>query len=386
MRDAFLRAILESPEDDTTRLVFADWLDDNGELERAEFIRLQIRMEHLHRPSAEWDEAATREAELGTKLFGHLDSLGLEGLEFRRGFISSVTSGVLDFRDFAERLSAQDAPAFALRLQETLRDRKVLYDDDEAYDAAFGEAATRPAIQRCVSLDLPCLGIAPVRNLLSSPHWTNLRRLNAPESEAGPAFHRLDAPTFANLRWLNLSGSNSACGCAEIAVIAHGQHAANLEYLDFSANRMHGDDLKRLDESRCLNKLHFLNISENDVSDFDVSYFLFCGRGLPALKEFDLSRCFGDLTDLADAVIEQTKEDLELDGTEFRPLLPRLSKLWLRGNRITDAGAQALANYPKEMSLTLLDLSDNPVGEDGKRALRKRFGEGVCVFEGGGED
>ena len=37
--DAFLQAILESPDDDTPRLVYADWLDEHGQSDRAEFIR-----------------------------------------------------------------------------------------------------------------------------------------------------------------------------------------------------------------------------------------------------------------------------------------------------------------------------------------------------------
>ena len=40
--EPFLRAICENPEDDTVRLVYADWLDENGDPERAEFIRLQV--------------------------------------------------------------------------------------------------------------------------------------------------------------------------------------------------------------------------------------------------------------------------------------------------------------------------------------------------------
>jgi uncharacterized protein (TIGR02996 family) len=39
MREAFLQAIIDDPDDDTPRLIFADWLDENGEPERAEFIR-----------------------------------------------------------------------------------------------------------------------------------------------------------------------------------------------------------------------------------------------------------------------------------------------------------------------------------------------------------
>lgn len=41
-REQLLRAILEQPDDDTVRLAFADCLDENGDHDRAEFIRLQI--------------------------------------------------------------------------------------------------------------------------------------------------------------------------------------------------------------------------------------------------------------------------------------------------------------------------------------------------------
>lgn len=38
-REALLAAVRESPDDDLPRLVFADWLDDRGESDRAAFIR-----------------------------------------------------------------------------------------------------------------------------------------------------------------------------------------------------------------------------------------------------------------------------------------------------------------------------------------------------------
>src|SRR5262249_34916611 len=160
---------------------------------------------------------------------------------------------------------------------------------------------------------------------LSSPYFTNLRRLNAPGSEAGHAFHGLDSPTFANLRWLNIRESSSAGGDAEIAVFTGSPHMRNLEYLEFSSNGMHGDDLLRLNESRSLHKLEHLDISENDLTGFDVSWVLFCGGGLPSLKDLDLSGCFGDLTDLTDAVIEDS-EECASDGRPFLPLLTRLSR------------------------------------------------------------
>ena len=43
-RDAMLAAIIANPADDLPRLVYADWLDENGESERAEFIRIQIML------------------------------------------------------------------------------------------------------------------------------------------------------------------------------------------------------------------------------------------------------------------------------------------------------------------------------------------------------
>src|SRR5690349_19170012 len=49
---ALLAAIWEDPYDDSVRLVYADWLDENGQPERAEFIRVQIELARFD----EWDE------------------------------------------------------------------------------------------------------------------------------------------------------------------------------------------------------------------------------------------------------------------------------------------------------------------------------------------
>lgn len=42
--DALLATILTQPAEDTPRLVYADWLEENGQPERAEFIRLQVNL------------------------------------------------------------------------------------------------------------------------------------------------------------------------------------------------------------------------------------------------------------------------------------------------------------------------------------------------------
>ena len=48
-RDALLASVLASPDDDAPRLVYADWLEEHGEPERAEFVRRQCRGQEPNR-------------------------------------------------------------------------------------------------------------------------------------------------------------------------------------------------------------------------------------------------------------------------------------------------------------------------------------------------
>jgi len=49
-QDALLRSILTSPQDDTPRLVYADWLEENGDGARSEFVRVQVELARLGPP------------------------------------------------------------------------------------------------------------------------------------------------------------------------------------------------------------------------------------------------------------------------------------------------------------------------------------------------
>jgi uncharacterized protein (TIGR02996 family) len=46
-RKQLLAAIRANPDDDAPRLVFADWLEENGEPDFAEFIRVEIERDRL---------------------------------------------------------------------------------------------------------------------------------------------------------------------------------------------------------------------------------------------------------------------------------------------------------------------------------------------------
>jgi uncharacterized protein (TIGR02996 family) len=51
--EQFLQAIIACPDEDTPRLIYADWLEEQGDSLRAEFIRLQVRAALESTPSEE---------------------------------------------------------------------------------------------------------------------------------------------------------------------------------------------------------------------------------------------------------------------------------------------------------------------------------------------
>jgi uncharacterized protein (TIGR02996 family) len=90
--DAFLRAILQDPDDDVPRLVYADWLDERGD-PRGEFIRVQCRLatlgpEDARRPSLVRVERGLLERHRDEWL-GPLRPLASRWA-FRRGFLDLV--------------------------------------------------------------------------------------------------------------------------------------------------------------------------------------------------------------------------------------------------------------------------------------------------------
>lgn len=112
---AFLAAIVTEPDDDTRRLVAADFLEEHGEADRAAFIRVQIELARLEASGLEasGEAAALRKKEhafLGPKSErphlwaaeecpelvrpdprGRLRFEGTERLRWRRGFVEAVT-------------------------------------------------------------------------------------------------------------------------------------------------------------------------------------------------------------------------------------------------------------------------------------------------------
>lgn len=94
--EALMQAILEFPDDDAPRLVYADWLEEHGDAEQAEFIRVQIELAtlppHERRTSLgkrARELLARNEADWVRPIRAHVASWA-----FRRGFVSAVTLSV----------------------------------------------------------------------------------------------------------------------------------------------------------------------------------------------------------------------------------------------------------------------------------------------------
>jgi uncharacterized protein (TIGR02996 family) len=92
--DAFLQAIIERPDEDADRLIYADWLDENGDPTRAEFIRLQCALAEMKEDDPRRQELLQREEELlssyGKQWAGPISAL-VDECKFCRGFVGEVT-------------------------------------------------------------------------------------------------------------------------------------------------------------------------------------------------------------------------------------------------------------------------------------------------------
>ena len=92
----FLRTIAENPDDDNPRLVFSDWLEENGHQDRAEFIRLQIELANMDPSEDGYAEKTARMYRTGVftnkatmPFLDHVPNSKCK-IGFERGFIAAL--------------------------------------------------------------------------------------------------------------------------------------------------------------------------------------------------------------------------------------------------------------------------------------------------------
>lgn len=107
----FLQVLGTDPQDTVTRAVYADWLEERGEADRAEFLRLQLAVKALPAESQERQETQKRLGLLRTCLdsiwLRLVDPLARLGEFSRRALSWANRLGVKTVGDLCE-LSAED--------------------------------------------------------------------------------------------------------------------------------------------------------------------------------------------------------------------------------------------------------------------------------------
>jgi uncharacterized protein (TIGR02996 family) len=189
-REAFLQAICETPEDDTPRLVFADWLEEQGEAERAEFIRTQVALAGMAEDDPRRVEMEVRERHL---LAAHAREWAAPWPPFTAGESARITRRAEFRRGFVETVQLEEVPAPA-ELEATLRAHPVrALSFEEIPPAALAWLAGPEASRRVEELTVRGVVTPPLDDLLSS-----LRRLRRLTIEAPRATRDVGA------RWLRL--------------------------------------------------------------------------------------------------------------------------------------------------------------------------------------
>src|SRR5947209_2285796 len=108
---ALLTAIVAQPDEDTPRLVYADWIEEHGQPERAEFIRLQIQEANLADGAPEREKVAERRRALEKahedEWVADLPAAVARRAKFERGFVTKLDTSAAAIARVPKRVWAR---------------------------------------------------------------------------------------------------------------------------------------------------------------------------------------------------------------------------------------------------------------------------------------
>jgi uncharacterized protein (TIGR02996 family) len=222
---ALLEAIREDPADLARWLVHADWLEEHGQADLAELIRIHREMEEPEVDPARRFQLDTRHAALLDanrqrwpvhELESHYRWRHEEG---RRSGPVRITVDVEKYPDQAAVLS-RVAPLVEVELNDSIREEDQSWIPEEA----FGRLAACPALAGWTALYLKDMRYSPggLAILLASPHLRRLRTLDMFESFHGDEVRPwLALPRWPPLTKLHLNGLQGDELTAELARSGH---------------------------------------------------------------------------------------------------------------------------------------------------------------------
>jgi uncharacterized protein (TIGR02996 family) len=367
--EAFLADIIANPDDDTPRLVYADWLEDHGRQPRAEFIRLQCELARLPRRHPRRETLETREQELleahRSRWDREVKRLGDER-EYHRGFVEAVT-----FKQCRKFIKA--APA----LFDLAPVRRLTLVEIEGWKD-LEKLQALEQLRRLTYLKIADTGPGDDEEVDEEDHWDE-RTLD--EFLSSPVLSGLTALDLCGGRWgeelahiiaeaANLSGLSvldlrgNLIGPRGMEVLAGAAHLSGLTTLligwggeEDLSNELGSDGIGALIRSPYLTRLQVLDLSDNEMDADDVAAVM----SAPSLAHLNaLELCFNKFGPAGAEVLAAS------------PLAANLAYAGFYSTNLGDAGAAALLASPHLSNEIELDM-DEDISEDMVEKLEARF-------------
>jgi uncharacterized protein (TIGR02996 family) len=380
----FLDDIITHPDDDTPRLIFADWLEEHGDSARAEFIRVQLERARL----PEWDARQVglwlRERALihqhAERWMNELPTIQGVGWEtFRRGFVATAT-----FASFAALLKSKATSCWAATPIEAISIHWPRPRD------SCENIAPIPGLKE-LTITGALVESRDVERLADAPLLSTLRVLNISDASLGAnGFRRLiDSPYLWNVTSLRLP--LNSIGNAGVRALRDANSLTSLQELDLSEEDNYGrygedpivdaDGVESLTAWPGLAQVRSLTLSGNALGRAGLQMLLQCDRatGLKELILRDNGLTGGTMEEFCDAHPDLQLDILDLGEnvlTDFGAAelararcLCELKVLTLDSCEIELSGARALAEALFLDSLRRLDVSHNDFGLEGLHEL-----------------
>jgi uncharacterized protein (TIGR02996 family) len=376
----FLAAICAAPDDDDVRLVYADWLDEQGESFQAEYVRIavefcKIKDEHDARRQALFDREQELERlhgdswrqRLAGYLPDHLRSWFRSGLSFVRGLPGWVDADVSRFAQDAEALM-RVFPITSASLRVKGPDEVVLLGSTVAFRSCRGLSLHAP----------PELGTATLQAIVRSPHLSQLKSLqlfNLAIGDEGLIALAESAERFPHLEMLELT--RTGVTGAGVAALARSPLMSRLRNLWLRENAIGREGLRALARAEAP-ALEELWLPETQLGN--VGTILAKARW-PALWRLDLDN--SGLTPSSVSALLRSDwfprlRDLSLRGLAFSqrsrsgsdaPRPVALRSLSLGSPTLSDAGLLRLLEPYQFPELRSLWVSDSQIGDEAIAAL-----------------
>jgi uncharacterized protein (TIGR02996 family) len=380
----FLDDIVAHIDDDTPRLVYADWLTEHGQDDRAEFIRVQIQRARL--PA--WDAAQVRlrlrEQELlqrhAEAWLAELPAIkGARWEGFRRGIVAEVSFASFEALRQSAHACRAVAPVEAVTVRWPRRgeakkaatpiaELRELTLTGRPFDDEIDRLAGSPQLSTLRALTVLGLDAADLTRLAASPHLTGLRALRLTSNGLGtPGVHALTrAATLTALEELDLSGpgyyeqyyDDPLIGTAGTELLAAWPGLARVRSLTLSGSDVRRPGLRALLRSRHAGALKELYLRRSRLDGQAMAEFA-DAPAAPRLETLDLG--------------ENVLKQLGAEYLAAAPCLRQLKALRLDGCEVPLEGARLLAKKAAFLDgLRLLDVGHNHFGPAGLGALLER--------------